>query len=74
MLKSHVFQPAHQLTHLKIGDRVRYVGMDSRIRSDYGAEDLLILLIDQFSGIAVCENRAGQRLVGVSSRDLQSLQ
>lgn len=73
MVKSHVFQQAYPLTPLKTGDRVRYIGLDSRIRADYGAEDLLVLLINPFTGIAVCENKAGLRLVGVSSEDLKLL-
>ncbi|MBD2314158.1 hypothetical protein H6G20_21035 [Desertifilum sp. FACHB-1129] len=54
------------------GDCVQYVGSDLRIQQDYGNQELRILAIDR-SGMTVCEDKAGNRLVGVSSHHLKHL-
>jgi len=56
-----------------VGDRVCYVGLDTKIQQDYGNQELLILRVDSFSKIAVCKNNLGDYLVGVPFSDLQFL-
>jgi hypothetical protein len=71
MVKHCLLPRRHQLIQLHQGDRVRYIGTDPKIQQDYGNQDLCILAIDWSSGIAVCDNTVGQRLVGVALRELQ---
>jgi len=58
---------------LEQGDYVRYIGANPQIRQDYSNQDLCIIAIDLISGIAVCDNKTGQRLVGVTLRELQKV-
>lgn len=55
------------------GNCVRYIGADPKVQQDYGDQDLQVIAIDSMSGIAICDNKRGQRLVGVAVRDLQGL-
>ncbi len=71
MVKTYCLPQHLQSVRLSQGDCVRYIGSDLRIQQDYGNQDLRIFAIDALSGIAVCENSAGNCLVGVSHHDLQ---
>lgn len=66
--------PRHsQPVRLSQGDWVRYIGADPKIQQDYGSQNLRIVAVNSISGIAVCDNAVGQRLVGVALRQLQSI-
>lgn len=58
---------------LEQGDYVRYIGANPKIKQDYSDQDLCIIAIDLISGLAVCDNKTGQRLVGVTLRELQKV-
>ncbi|MBD2256566.1 hypothetical protein [Pseudanabaena sp. FACHB-2040] len=56
---------------LQVGDRVYYIGLVQQLQADYGSQVLTLVALDRIRGIAVCENRKGCRLVGVSVSDLR---
>jgi len=54
------------------GDRVYYVGSDSRVMQDYGRRELEIVSVSQMHRVAVCQTvTSGAKLVGVPLRDLE---
>ncbi|HIK16371.1 MAG TPA: hypothetical protein IGS53_13960 [Leptolyngbyaceae cyanobacterium M33_DOE_097] len=56
----------------QLGDRVYYVGSDSRILRDYGKRELEIVSVSLVHRVAVCQMVAsGAKLVGVPLWDLK---
>lgn len=57
--------------NLKVGEKVQYVGLDSKIQQDYGRKQLVISHINCVTELAACKGPNGSWLVGVSLKDLQ---
>ncbi len=63
-----------QSARLNPGDWVRYIGADPKLALDYSNQNLQIISIDRVSPIAVCDNKAGLRLVGVALGELEKIE
>lgn len=58
----------------KPGDKVYYIGSNRMIQQDYGERELSISAVDPKTNSLACTTAQGHWLVGVSPRDVQSVE